>query len=237
MVKSTDTTMTNDNSKVTKDNKNPNSVTILIIEKNSTMKNLTIKNYDEEELYKKCGFKKKEGFEKKTTWNLKIDGKKYYVHLFAKEDGKSNFENKYDFPPPVDKKLFFGSCAVMTQISNEIGGLQYIPLTIPLWEKMYEKLFGGFEDLTKVTEEDDDEDDELENIPLTKKTKVGGYLKDGFVVDDDDAGDEEDGTSVISYEETEDDLEKSQDKEEELILEDIGSELSEEEYLSSDDEE
>ena len=44
-------------------------------------------------------------------------------------------------------------------------------------EKIYEKLFGGFEDLTLTAIEDENEIDELENIPKEKKTKQG-YLKD-----------------------------------------------------------
>ena len=216
-----------------------NSVTMLIIEKNCTIKSVTIKNYQEEELYKKCGFKKKEGFEKKITWNVKIEGKKYHIHVFAKEEGKSNFENKYDFPPPIDKNLFFGSCALMAQIANEENILQYVPLTTSLWEKIYEHLFGGFEDLTKITN-DDEEEDELENIPLSKKTKIGGYLKDGFVVDDyeDDECDEdsdEDENSETEYHE-EEKINVLEKEEEILQLEDIGSELSEESYLYSSDE-
>ena len=216
-----------------------NSVTMLIIEKNCTIKSVTIKNYQEEELYKKCGFKKKEGFEKKITWNVKIEGKKYHIHVFAKEEGKSNFENKYDFPPPIDNKLFFGSCALIAQTSNEQNVFQYVSLTSLLWEKIYEKLFGGFEDLTKITN-DDEEEDELENIPLSKKTKIGGYLKDGFVVDDNVEEydhDEESDQDEISENDYEQDKNNELEKEEEILeLEDIGSELSEDSYLYSSDE-
>ena len=59
---------------------------------------------------------------------------------------------------------------------------------------IYEKLFGGFEDLAATAEEDDKEIDELEKVPSEMKTK-DGYLKDGFVVDDDN--------SELSYEEYE----------------------------------
>ena len=63
------------------------------------------------------------------------------------------------------------------------------------WEKYYEHLFGGFEDLTQNALEDENEEDELENVPDEMKTK-DGYLKDGFVVDDDD----DDENSELSYE-------------------------------------
>jgi hypothetical protein len=74
--------------------------------------------------------------------------------------------------------------------------------------------------------EDEDEEDELDNIPSHKKTKKGGYLKDGFVVDD---SDEELSSEDISYE----DMTESDDIDfkEEDILADIGSELSEEDYI------
>ena len=68
--------------------------TIVIVEKTGVLKNLTIKEYNEEELYKKCGFKKADDFGKQTEWNVKIDGKKYLVALFGKIDGKANTENK-----------------------------------------------------------------------------------------------------------------------------------------------
>ena len=72
-----------------------------------------------------------------------------------------------------------------------IFGVLRCTVKINLAIKMYEKLFGGFEDLTLTCVEDEEEEDELENIPKSMKTKKGGYLKDGFVVDSSDAEDEE----------------------------------------------
>jgi hypothetical protein len=93
-------------------------------------------------------------------------------------------------------------------------------------------LFGGFEDIGVTAAEDDNEEDELDNVPKHKKTK-NGYLKDGFVVDSSD-GDEEQsgsGTESASEEETEDDSEESEENEDnDIVIEDIGSELSEESY-------
>ena len=94
--------------------------------------------------------------------------------------GKANTENKYDFPPPADNMLFFGNCI----LTNKVDG-EYYELSPELWGKLYEKLFGGFEDLATTAEEDENELDELENIPKSMKTKTG-YLKDGFIVEDDD---------------------------------------------------
>ena len=207
------------------------SLTIIIVDKGASLKSLTVKDYKVEELYKKCGFKKAEGFNLQVEWPVKLDGQRYLVQMYGKLDGKANMENKYDFPPPVDKKLYFGSCVLVGMLRNDSNEKSLINLTIELWNKIYEKLFGGFEDLTLTCADDDDEEDELENIPKNMKTKKGGYLKDGFVVDSSDTeeksdSDTEDEDEVVSEEPT--DMEDA-------ILEDIGSELSEEAYDYSDE--
>ena len=102
---------------------------------------------------------------------------------------------------------------------------------------MYEKLFGGFEDLAATCAEDDAEIDELENVPKEKKTKQG-YLKDGFVVDSSDTenDDGDDDGSENEDDEDEDDDDDAAIGDNDLIVEDIGSELDEEEYDYSSDE-
>jgi hypothetical protein len=213
-------------------------ISVIIVEKNGSLKSLTIKEYKEDELYKKCGFKKADDFVKQTEWsNIKIDGKKYVVLLYGKTEGKANTENKYDFPPPVDSTLFFGNCVLVAQVKKDNSEYGLCHLTLELWNKIYEKLFGGFEDLAVTCAEDENEVDELEGVPAEKKTKHG-YLKDGFVVDSDE--DEEYGSGDDDDEDSDeleqiDDVNGSDDVDEELELEDIGSELSEEEYDYSDD--
>jgi hypothetical protein len=207
------------------------SVSVIIVEKTGLLKLLTIKDYKEEELFKKCGFKKADGFIRQTEWTIKYESKKYFVSVYGKIDGKANSENKYDFPPPIDNKLFFGNCLIIAK-SKEDG--TFVNLTLDMWEKMYEKLFGGFEDLALTNLEDEEEEDELANVPKEKKTKQG-YLKDGFVID----SDEEDESVGSSMDEEDDDVKDLTEEEDELdeglVLEDIGSELSEEEYDYSDD--
>lgn len=204
-------------------------LSIIIVERTGTLKPLTIKDFKEEELYKKCGFKKSEDFIKQVEWTAKYDGKKYYILVFAKSDGRANSENKYDFPPPIDNKLFYGSCAIVAFLKNSDGSKSYVDLSILLWNKIYEKLFGGFEDLATSAKEDEEEEDELENVPKEKKTKHG-YLKDGFVVDSSETEDEL--TPSNSEEELEDDDNDCEEEEdsEEIVIEEIGSELSEESY-------
>jgi len=204
-------------------------LSIIIVEKTGTLKSLSVKNYNENELYKKCGFKKEDGFLKQTEWQIKLNGQKYFVQMYGKLEGKSNMENKYDFPPPVDTKLFFGSCALVCMIKNGPSDKILHNLTVELWERMYEKLFGGFEDLTLTNKNDEDEEDELENIPSHKKTKTGGYLKDGFVVDSSETDDEEydssnEDSEYESCDEDDNDINVTNNKEE-------CSELSEESYV------
>jgi len=220
------------------------SLMIVIVDKSGTLKSLNVKEYKEEELFKKCGFKKADGFVKHTVWPIKIDGQKYNVAMYGKLDGKANMENKYDFPPPVDTKLFFGACALVatTADKDKEKEPQLHNLSVELWEKMYEKLFGGFENLALTAVEDEEEEDELAAIPASKKTKNGGYLKDGFVVDTESSS-EHSGSGSSSGsddDDSEDDLvdsEETSDPEMPLLLEDIGSELSEEsyDYSSSED--
>ena len=212
------------------------SLTIIIVDKGTTLKTLTVKDYKVEELYKKCGFKKADDFTLQVEWPVKLDGQRYLIQMYGKLEGKANMENKYDFPPPVDKKLYFGSCALVGMIRDDSNERSHINLSIDLWNKIYEKLFGGFEDLALTCENDDDEEDELEKVPKHMKTKKGGYLKDGFVVDSSDT------EEVISSSDTENEDEDDNDTEqpsvnledEEVVLEDVGSELSEEAYDYSD---
>jgi len=204
---------------------------IIVVEKTGTLKSLSIKDFKEEELYKKCGFKKAEDFIKQTEWNnIKFDGNKYSIQVFAKTEGRTNSENKYDFPPPIDSKLFFGNCAIIALLKMNDGSKKIVDLSLPLWNKIYESLFGGFEDLTSSAIKDEQEEDELANVSKDKKTKHG-YLKDGFVVDSSETDENEYETDETS----ECDIENNvivvdEDADEDIIIEDIGSELSEESY-------
>lgn len=213
---------------------------ILIVEKVGLLKVLSIKDYKQEELYKKCGFKKGDDFNKQTEWSVKCDGTKYYIQVFAKTEGRTNSENKYDFPPPIDSKLFYGNCAIICYIKKENGVNNYENLNISLWDKIYEKLFGGFEDLSATAKEDEEEVDELDNIPKDKKTK-NGYLKDGFVVDSSDTDNKSISASESSVIDDDDELETSEennvlknindeDDDDDNEDDDIGSELSEDSY-------
>ena len=181
-------------------------VKIILVKKTGELQNSVVKKHKLEDLCKKCGYKKQDNFKLQINWAVTINKETYNIELYGKDVGRANFENKYDFPPPVDTLLLFGDCLLMNR--DKDGNAS--DLDKDDWDKVYEYLFGGFEDLDATALEDDNEEDELENIPDSMKTKQG-YLKDGFVVDDPEE-DEED-----EYDEEDED-------------EDDMSELEEEEY-------
>lgn len=165
-------------------------VSIVLIETNGTIKTLKTKEITEDTLYKKCGFRVSDDFLCRHTWTVKLKNiteEPMTISVWAKKTGKANFENKYDMPPPLDKELFFGTCAIV-RTASEAGSSSkaanskstFLDLTKETWLKIYEQLFGGFED---IGEEDEYSEDELENVD-PKLLTSHGYLKDGFVVSD-----------------------------------------------------
>lgn len=155
--------------------------TILCVEKLGSIKEVKVKNVIEEELYKKAGLKTGQDFQQQTTWKVKSNKKMYNICVYGKTKGRANTENKYDFPPPIDNALFFGNCIIVNKDDED----SIVSLTTNEWNKIYEELFGGFEDIGNENSEEESEDED-ENIPKTKS----GYAKDGFIVDDDDDDDD-----------------------------------------------
>jgi len=150
---------------------------ILIVEKGGEIKELNSKTYTEEDLFKKAGFKTADGFQLQTQWELNTKSEKKTISLYAKTKGRAGQENKYDFPPPVDNKLYFGSC-VLTKSINETES----DLSLKEWEQIYEHLFGGFENLGSEDSELSTDGEEYANVPRTKE----GYVIDDFIVDSSD---------------------------------------------------
>ena len=169
---------------------------ILVVEKTGVIKEVSIKSFLQEELYKKAGFKNADGFKSVHSWTMEIDGKSTTISLYGKSTGRAGQENKYDFPPPVDTVLFFGSCILVSNVSPD--GKTCDDLNTDRWEAIYEALFGGFEDIGDESEESEDDVDS--DVPRTKD----GYVKDGFIVDDDDEFDEDDDEDTEFESEEED---------------------------------
>ena len=228
---------------------------IIIVDKNKNKKETKIREFSLNELYKKANLKNSENFIKHHTW--KVSDK--FVSLFATNSGRANNENGYELPPPIDSELFFGKIIMVKHFNEEINDDNVEDLTLEEWEKIYEKLFGGFEDLG-----DEDSFSEEEIIPEKYKTKEGYSKEDGFIVDsgdedgdfvpeyesndeivDDELEDEETNNKAENAEDQEDSMpeleeyesEEESEDESEDGLNDIGSELSEESYISDSDEE
>lgn len=189
--------------------------TIVLIEKSGNIKELKAKKISTDTLHSKCGFRSQSGFEKRTTWNVDIESECYEIELWARGHGKAGSENKYDFPPPVDTALYFGTCCLLRKHADEI-----VDLSANEWKKIYEELFGGFED---IADEETESEDELENVDKELKTKTG-YLKDGFVVSTD---------SDSTNEEQSDEADSNDDESDNSS---VSSEIQTEIYSYSDDE-
>jgi hypothetical protein len=159
---------------------------ILIVEKNGNIKPLMWKKFVEEEIYKKAGFKRSEGFKLQTTYktekfkNNKLNNN-YIIDVYGKTEGRANQENKYEFPPPIAEVLFFGSCILISRDSDNNAKT----LKEDEWENIYDLLHGGFEDLGDGGDSEEEEEDN--ELPRTST----GYVKDDFVVDDGEFGDDD----------------------------------------------
>lgn len=170
------------------------------IDKSGQLNTIKMKEVNETELYKKCGFKNSNDFSLRHTWTTVSKSDTLYISLYAKNKSRTaNFENKYEFPPPIDAELYYGTCILIAYtLTDVIGGKpHYLSLTVDIWQKAYNKLYGGFETLADTELSDALEIDELANVDKSKLTK-SGYLKDGFVVDDNSAEDTSDPESDIS---------------------------------------
>ena len=77
---------------------------VIIVDKNGDLKETNLKDFKVENLFKKCGLRKNKDFGLRHTW--KYNNK--FISLFSKDSGRANNENKYDLPPPLDEKLYFG---------------------------------------------------------------------------------------------------------------------------------
>jgi hypothetical protein len=155
---------------------------ITLIDKTGKIKDQNIKTFSESELYKKANYKSPEGFSRHHIWNITIKNKTYRIGLYAKNNGKAGQENKFDFPPPVDTVLYFGTC-ILVHFSSETAD-SVVDFPAKDWEMVYENLMGGFEDINGSEEDEEDEEDEEEYTGLD--IGCDGYARDGFIVDDEE---------------------------------------------------
>jgi hypothetical protein len=180
---------------------------IVIVEKSGSLKSVNAKNLSLPDLYKKCGFKTNEGFSKSHTWSIEVNDIEYKLSVYGKTTGKANTENKFEFPPPIDSILFFGSCAAVLTVENAISDM-----TPEEFTDIIDNLQGGYSDIGSEDSEDEEEDDDDELLPKTKH----GYVKDDFVVSS-DAEDDDDDDDDDDDEDEDDDIAEQEDIEEVVV--------------------
>lgn len=169
----------------------------VLIDKSGECVGKTSKNgLSVDELYKKCGFKKVDGFNEVAQWKLDNG---LQILVYGRVDGKAGSENKFEYPPPIDKQLFFGNMAIVAVMNNV-----HVDLDVNHWGEIYSELMGGFEDIGSEDEEEEQ--------------TTHGYMKDDFVVEDEEEGEEGEEGEDSESEEEED------PSEEELMKEDYVSE-------------
>ena len=150
----------------------------ITINKYGIVKNTSMRVNDTQNIYKKCGFKNNNNFSKQHTWKIKINNESLSISIYGKNSGRALNENKYELPPPVDTTLFFGDIAIIAYNENTS---EYYDFNDELWNKIYNELMGGFEDIENTDDEYEEHEEEQYN---SDELTNDGYLKDGFVVDD-----------------------------------------------------
>jgi len=130
------------------------SATILLIEKNGSIKELTVKLSEFPNLYKKAGFTFVENFIEHYTWEVQTEDKKYSISVWGKKKGK-NAKNAYQFPPPLEETNDF--CGNVVLINHK--GQQ--SLSIVEWNNIYDLLC---EQVLHAAEPDEEEEEELEEL-------------------------------------------------------------------------
>jgi hypothetical protein len=201
-------------------------VKVIFVKKNGTLKNSSIKLDNLNNLYKKCLFSSNNNFESRNIWSL--DNNTFYT-IYSKNKGKAGSENKYELPPPIDSRLYFGTMVILKHSKKIIDENCLQDLTLDEWENVYNALFGGFEDI-----EDEEESDE-EYIDPKNLTKQGYDKSDGFIVDDDDSISMESSDDELSNYKVQDDEDEEDDEEEDY--EDDEEDEEDEEDDEEDDEE
>lgn len=160
----------------------------IIVEKNGTVRRVSLSSnaLNVSELSKKCGFKSTDGFNCAHTWTIEFNCIEYKIQVFGKTKGKAGSENKYEFPPPIDNVLFFGSCAVLNVSYDKIA-----EMTTNDFSDIMDYLQGGYSDIENSEEDEDDDFEDDTDLPKTKE----GYVKDDFIVDDDEDDDDASSSS------------------------------------------
>ena len=146
---------------------------IITINKMGELGEYNSKNVTKLNLYKICNYRNDNNFELLCSWNDEYE-------LYGKKVGRSGNENMYEFPPPIDKELYFGTLCIIKK--NDTLENQF---TIKEWKHFYNKQMGGFEDLEL------NEENSVDSVYTDEEYTEEGYIKDGFVTDNKELTSEE----------------------------------------------
>lgn len=200
---------------------------ILIVDKAGQFSNVKTSTIDN--LYKKIGLKTETGFMKHCEWNTSTqEYSNLYIDFYGKKIGKATYENKYEFPPPVDNQIFFGKC-ILVAYTKKNKTITYISLSPELWLEIYSNLY-GLNDIAQTTAK--------KIYVKTDKSKVEELTLSSSENDEDD--DEDDADEDYKEEEEEEDNIKDikeVEVENKFYYGDEGLELVEEAYITEEDDE
>ena len=128
------------------------STTVVLIDKNASLKELVVKQADFPNLYKKAGFTSVENFIEHYSWDVATDKAKYSISLWGKKKGK-NAKNMYAFPPPLEEANDFCGNVILVNHKGQQN------LTVAEWTIIYDILC---EQVLQSAPFDDDAEEDME---------------------------------------------------------------------------
>lgn len=187
---------------------------ILIVEKEGCIKTKKTITNTIDELYKICGFRKNENFIKINTFDKIINNETVTIELWGRKVGKNNIINNYKFMESLDNSVIYGNCCLIRILDNVI---------IDLEESMWNK-FNNISILENM-----DKSNGINNGISNGISNVNIHSTNMDVIDKGNKSDESNES---------DESDESDENEKKMEQDDEGSELKEESYIySSEDEE
>lgn len=152
-------------------------ITILVLNKSGLISEVLVRHFNEEELYKRCGFKKPTHFGAQYEYLVSYHSKQYLIGVYGKTEGKSNTENSYRFPAPLNTIGFHGSCALVCKELLPDETTQLVSLSLTMWHYIYQELTQeSVEEITKPEEKIPEVP--CEKTEIRKKTKPARVKKE-----------------------------------------------------------
>ena len=102
------------------------------IKKDGTCKSVLDKNFEIENLFKKCGFRKNDDFVLVTTKDVIYNGNNYILEVWGRNKGDNSNINLFEFIGFNNKTTIYGTCAVICKLNSNI-----VNINNDMWDKMY----------------------------------------------------------------------------------------------------